>query len=345
MLHTLKEPPREVVPAAFKEQYIKAFNWMILARTAEEKLANLWRAGKVAGGVYTGKGQEAVSVAIGMALKPGDLFGPAIRDQAGRLAFGEPLIDAVRTYLGSRLGPMRGRDGNVHRGRLREGTFAMISHLGSIVSVVAGALLARRMRGEQNVVGATSMGDGATSTGAFHEGLNLAAVEKLPLVVVVTNNQYAFSTPNDRQFACHDLVDRAIGYGVEGYSMDGTDVKECLEVVHHAVSRAREGNGPQMVVANCLRLSGHAEHDDASYVDPRLFASPTGRDCIDVARNYLLEQGWADTDTVRQWRDSAKAQVEEVTLKVQRESSPDPADEDWCAYATGRFAAFDASSS
>jgi pyruvate dehydrogenase E1 component alpha subunit/2-oxoisovalerate dehydrogenase E1 component alpha subunit len=289
--------------------------------------------------VYTGKGQEAVSVAIGMTLKRGDLFGPAIRDQAGRLAFGEPLVDAFRTYLGSRLGPMRGRDGNIHRGRLREGTFAMISHLGSLVSVVAGALLARRMRSEPNVVGAVSMGDGATSTGAFHEGLNLAAVERLPLVLVVTNNQYAYSTPNDRQFACHDLVDRAIGYGVEGYSMDGTDVKECLEVVHHAVGRAREGNGPQLVVASCLRLSGHAEHDDASYVDPRLLTSPIGRDCIEVARNYLLEQGWADAEAVRQWRESAKAQVEEVVSKVQRESGPDPADEDWCAYATRRFAA------
>jgi pyruvate dehydrogenase E1 component alpha subunit/2-oxoisovalerate dehydrogenase E1 component alpha subunit len=122
---------------------------------------------------------------------------------------------------------------------------------------------------------------------------------------VVTNNQYAYSTPNDRQFACHDLVDRAIGYGMEGYSMDGTDVKECLEVVYHAVGRAREGNGPQLIVASCLRLSGHAEHDDASYVDPRLFTSPLGRDCIEVARNYLLEQGWADAEAVRQWRESA----------------------------------------
>jgi TPP-dependent pyruvate/acetoin dehydrogenase alpha subunit len=338
MLHTLKEPRREIVSLAFKEEYIKAFHWMILARAVEDKLANLWRAGRVAGGVYTGKGQEAISVATGMTLRPGDVFGPAIRDQAGRLAFGEPLSDAVRTYLGSRLGPMRARDGNVHRGRLREGTFAMISHLGSLVAVVAGALLARRMRGEQHLVGAASAGDGATSTGAFHEGLNFAAVEKLPLVVVVTNNQYAYSTPNQRQFACHDLVDRAIGYGVEGYTMDGTDLKECLEVVNHAVARAREGRGPQMIVANCLRLSGHAEHDDARYVDPRLSQGPVGRDCIEIANNYLLEHGWADAETVRQWRESAKGQVEEAVVKVQREPAPDPAEEDWCAYATKRLA-------
>lgn len=338
MLHTLKGPTREVVPLAFKEQYIKAFHWMLLARTAEEKLANLWRAGKVAGGVYTGKGQEAISAAIGMALRPGDLFGPAIRDQAGRLAFGEPLLDAFRTYLGSPLGPMRARDGNIHRGRLREGTFAMISHLGSLVAVVAGALLARRLRGEPQTVGATSAGDGATSTGAFHEGLNLAAVEKLPLVVVVTNNQYAYSTPNHRQFACHNLVDRAIGYGVEGYTMDGTDVKECLKVANHAVTRARDGHGPQMIVADCLRLSGHAEHDDAGYVDPRLSSSLAGRDCIEVSRNYLLEQGWVDAETLRQWRDSAKIQVEEVAQKVQREPAPDPAKENWCAYATKDYA-------
>jgi TPP-dependent pyruvate/acetoin dehydrogenase alpha subunit len=341
MLKTLKEPQRDALQSGFQEQYVKAFKWMLLARTVEEKIANLWRAGKIAGGVYIGKGQEAVSVAIGTMLRRGDIFAPLIRDQAGRLAFGEPLLDILRTYLGVKTAPAHGRDGNVHRGHPEEGTYPMISHLGAMISVVAGALLARRMKGIPGTVGATSIGDGGTSTGAFHEGLNLAAVEKLPMVLVVTNNQYAYSTPNSKQFACHDLVDKAVGYGVEGYSMDGTDLRQCLEVVGHAIDRARSGAGPQMVVASCLRLTGHAEHDDASYMDEELFKEPLGRDCIDVTECFLLEQNWANEAALTSWRQEAKAEVEAATQQVQREPACSPADEDWMPLATRRLAEVD----
>jgi len=170
--------------------FIDAFRWMLLARRLEEKLASLYHAGKIVGGVYLGRGQEAFSVSIGMSLRRGkDVFGPLIRDMAGRLAFGQNLLDPARTSLGSVLGPMRGRDGNVHWGRPREGMPAMISHLGSLISVVCGMLVARRFRGETDVAGVASIGEGGTSTGSFHEALNLAAVEKLPLVVAVANNQ------------------------------------------------------------------------------------------------------------------------------------------------------------
>jgi TPP-dependent pyruvate/acetoin dehydrogenase alpha subunit len=341
MLNTLKEPQRDALQSGFQEQYVKAFKWMLLARTVEEKIANLWHAGKIVGGVYIGKGQEAVSVAIGMMLRRGDIFAPLIRDQAGRLAFGEPLLDILRTYLGAKTGPMRGRDGNVHRGHPREGTYPMISHLGAMISVVGGALLARRMKGISGTVGATSIGDGGTSTGAFHEGINFAAVEKLPLVLVVTNNRYAYSTPNSRQFACHNLVDKAIGYGIEGYSTDGTDLRQCLEVVGHAVDRARSGAGPQLVVATCLRLAGHAEHDDASYMDEQLFKEPLGRDCIDATESFLIEQNWANKDTLKAWRQEAKAEVEAATQQVQREPTCHPADEDWVPLATRRLADFE----
>jgi TPP-dependent pyruvate/acetoin dehydrogenase alpha subunit len=334
MLNTLREPESETIRLGFKEHYVSAFKWMLLARTVEDKLAALWRAGKIAGGCYLGRGQEAVSAAVGTMLRPGDTFAPLIRDQAGRLAFGEPLFDILRTYLGKKTGPMRGRDGNVHRGRPKERIYPMISHLGAAVSLVAGALMARRMRGETDFVGATSIGDGGSSTGSFHEGFNLAAVERLPLVMTVTNNHYAYSTPNSRQFACHDLVDRAIGYGVEGYSMDGTDLKECLEVAIHAVERARAGFGPQMIVASCVRLSGHAEHDDGFYMDKSLLESPVGRDCIRVAETFIVEQGWADEATVQDWRQHAKAEIEDALQQVQREPAPDPAEEDWHSLVT-----------
>src|ERR1700676_5380091 len=338
MLDTLKGPKRGVVSPVSQEQYVDAFNWMLLARTVEEKLASLWRAGKISGGVYLGKGQEAISAALGIMLKPGDIFGPLIRDQAGRLAFGESLIDVFRVHLGSGTGLSRGRDGNVHRGNPRAGCHAMISHLGSLISVVAGALVARRFQGDTTAIGATTIGDGGTSTGAFHEAINMAAVEKLPLVVVVVNNQYAFSTPNSRQFACSDLVDRAIGYGVEGHSVDGTDLRECLEVLGQATERARSGHGPQMVVGNCLRLTGHAEHDDAFYMDKSLYQTPLGRDCLKVAESYLQERQWADQALLEHWRKNAKQQVDEAVADAQREPLADPSTENWCPYATERIA-------
>jgi TPP-dependent pyruvate/acetoin dehydrogenase alpha subunit len=338
MLDTLKGLKREVVSSVSREQYIDAFNWMLLARTAEEKLASLWRAGKISGGVYLGKGQEAISAALGVMLKSGDVFGPLIRDQAGRLAFGESLIDVFRVHFGSRTSLSRGRDGNVHRGNPLRGYHAMISHLGSLISVVAGALLARRFKGDASAIGATTIGDGGTSTGAFHEAINMAAIEKLPLVVVVVNNQYAYSTPNSRQFACSDLVDRAIGYGVEGHSVDGTDLRDCLEVLAHATERARGGHGPQMVVGNCLRLTGHAEHDDAFYMDKSLYQTPLGRDCLKVAESYLRERQWADEALLEDWRKNAKQRVEQAVADAQREPLADPSTENWCPYATQRIA-------
>lgn len=213
----------------------------------------------------------------------------------------------------------------------------MISHLGALISVVAGGLLARRLKGDHTAIGATAIGDGGTSTGAFHEALNLAAVEKLPLVVLVVNNQYAYSTPNSRQFGCRDLVDRAIGYGIDGYSVDATDLKESMEVVNHAVERARSGRGPQMVVGTCLRLSGHAGHDDASYMDRALLQSDVGRDCLDLAEAYLRDQQWADIASIEQWKEDARAEIEEAVIKVQREPPVSPEKEDWCAFATRRF--------
>jgi pyruvate dehydrogenase E1 component alpha subunit/2-oxoisovalerate dehydrogenase E1 component alpha subunit len=312
------------------------FRAMLKARLLESKLSSLYKAGKIVGGVYLGKGQEAVSAALGASLIQGrDIFAALIRDQAGRTAFGEPLLDCTRTYLGSVLGPMKGRDGNIHRGRPREGMPAMISHLGAEVSVVGGMLMARRLKGElEGVVGATCVGDGATSTGAFHEGINMAAVERLPLVVVVGNNQFAYSTPNDRQFACADLLDRAKGYGVGGHSVDGTDLLACADVIGRAVGLARAGRGPQMVVARLLRLSGHGEHDDGSYVPGTLRDSHLGRDCLENGIIQMIEQGIATVDEIERWKNDFTAEVQAAVAQAQQEPTPDPWDEDWRACST-----------
>jgi len=334
MLETVLEPGTVEAAASFHERQLAAYRFMLLARLLDDKLAALYRAGKIHGGVFLGRGQEALSAALGLSLKKGDVFAPLIRDAAGRLAFGEPVLDTVRTHLGSPLGPMRGRDGNVHRGKPREGYLPMVSHLGAMISVVNGVLFARRLKGVTGTVGAASVGDGATSTGSFHEALNQAAIEKLPLVLVVANNHYAYSTPNERQFACHDLADKAVGYGVEVQTVDGTDLSACLNVVGSAVGLARAGRGPQMVVATLLRLCGHGEHDDAGYVDPWLKKSPVGRDCLKVAEEQLLRQGRADAAQLAVWRNDAIHEIEEAVARVQREPAPDPFAEEWRAISS-----------
>ena len=332
MLQTAPRRKKSIASkAAPHERFLEAFRWMLLARTLEEKLVSLYRGGLITGGVYVGRGQEAVSVACGLFLQKGDIFAPLIRDQAGRSAFGEPLIDVTRTYLGSRQGPMRGRDGNIHRGRPRNNQLAMISHLGAMISVTVGALMAKRFRGEKNFVGLSCIGEGGMQTGSFHEGMNLAAVEQVPLVVVATNNHYAYSTPNEREFACHDLVDRAIGYGFEGCTVDGTDLTNCLDVIGSAVKRARAGRPPQLVVASILRLSGHGEHDDASYVTEEIKREPFARDCLKVAEQTIADLNLADAETLREWRKDAAAQVDQAISAAQKEAAPEADEEEWYA--------------
>ena len=342
MLQPVLESRKAEASDPFRETCLAAYRFMLLARVLDDKLAALYRAGKIHGGVFLGRGQEALSVAVGLSLKKNDVFAPLIRDAAGRLAFGESVLDAVRTYLGSALGPMRGRDGNVHRGRPQEGYLPMVSHLGAMISVVNGMLFARRFKNISGVVGAACIGDGATSTGSFHEALNQAAVEKLPLVLVVANNQYAYSTPTSRQFACHDLAEKAVGYGVEVETVDGTDLAACLGIVGGAFARARTGRGPQLVVAALLRLCGHGEHDPQGditqtrqgYIDPKLKNSPLGRDCLKVAGEFLLRQNWIDAAQLDALRKQLVHEVEDAVAQVQREPSPDPFTEDWHAISS-----------
>ena len=320
------------------ERYLEAFRWMLLARVLEEKLASLYRGGMITGGVYLGRGQEAVSAACGMFLQKGDVFAPLIRDQAGRSAFGEPLLDVVRTYLGSRQGPMRGRDGNIHRGRPLENQLAMISHLGAMIPVLVGKLLAKRMKGEKGFVGLTTIGEGGMQTGATHEGMNIAAVEHVPLVIVATNNHYAYSTANDREFACADLVDRAQGYGYEGSSVDGTDLAQCLEVIGAAVKRARAVRPPQLVVASTLRLAGHGEHDDASYVTEDIKRESFAQDALQRAEKLIIEQGLLDREAFDQMRAEIAAEIDEAVATAQQEDAPHGSEEDWRAISTRELA-------
>jgi pyruvate dehydrogenase E1 component alpha subunit/2-oxoisovalerate dehydrogenase E1 component alpha subunit len=266
-----------------------------------------------------------------MFLQKGDIFSPLIRDQAGRSAFGEALVDVARTYLGSGKGPMRGRDGNIHRGRPGEGQLAMISHLGAMISVTVGILLAKKFKGETGFVGLATIGEGGMQTGSTHEGLNIAAVEQVPLVVVATNNHCAYSTPNNREFACGDLVERAKGYGFEGHTIDGTDLSTCLETIERAVKRARAGRPPQLVVTSILRLAGHGEHDDASYITEELKRETFAQDCLFRAEKVIIDSALADKEKLKEWRDQASVEVDKALTTAQTEAPPDGAKEDWCA--------------
>jgi pyruvate dehydrogenase E1 component alpha subunit/2-oxoisovalerate dehydrogenase E1 component alpha subunit len=336
MLQTVSDPHTEHKETR-RDGHLAAYRFMLRARLLDDKFAALYRAGKIHGGVFLGRGQEALSVAIGISLGKSDVFAPLIRDAAGRLAFGESMLDAVRTYLGSANGPMRGRDGNVHRGNPRAGLLPMISHLGAMVSVVNGVLFARRMKKISGIVGVACLGEGATSTGAFHEALNQAAVEKLPLVLVVADNQYAYSTPTSRQFACEELTDKAAGYGVASHLVDGTDLTACLKVIGDAVAAARAGKGPQLVIAKLLRLCGHGEHDDASYIDSKLKQSALGRDCLKVAEEILLKEKFADNTQLAVWRNETLHEIDEVVAQAQREPAPDPFAEKWLAISTSHL--------
>lgn len=322
-----------------KETAIKAFKAMLLARSFDSKIASLYKAGKITGGVFLGRGHEAIAAAAGVyARKNYDIIAPFIREQAARCAWGEPIIEAARSYLGSVLGYMKGRDGNVHRGDPREGYFASISHLGGIGSVILGGLFAKKLDGLMpGPVGIAFAGDGTTSTGAFHEACNMAAAENLPLIMVVTNNQFAYSTPNIKQFGRANLADRGRGYGMTVHEVDGTDLMATLEVFDKAFKSARSGEGPQWVLATTLRRCGHGEHDDASYIPAEMREMYADKDPMDVAEKQMLSAGWLTDDEIRQLKKEYTDEVQLAVAQAQREPEPDPFRDDWASTVWAPF--------
>lgn len=306
---------------------------MCTARAFDTKISALYKAGKIFGGVFLGKGHEAISACQAVFLQKGrDVYNPFIREMAGRCAWSEDaVLESARSYFGSVYGCMGGKDGNVHWGQPMQGNPAPISHLGAMVGVVAGMMLAKRFRGEQNCVGLANIGDGCTSVGAAHEACNLIAVQKLPVVIVVSNNRFAYSTPNNQEFACADLTERGRGYGLPTHECDGTDFMQTLRVMYDAVSAARSGDGPQWVVATTLRMCGHGEHDDASYIPSELKQAYADRDPLLVARRQLLETGWLTEQEDETMNAEIREEVQRAVAQAQREPSPSPQTLDWSA--------------
>jgi TPP-dependent pyruvate/acetoin dehydrogenase alpha subunit len=271
---------------------LELYRYMKLNRMVEERLGNLYRQGKVVGGLYASRGQEATSVGSAYALAPQDFMGPLIRNLGSMLVRGVKPREVMMQYMAKGGSPTGGKDGNTHFGDLARGLVAPISMLGALIPVMVGVALAGKMQGK-DLVALTYIGDGGTSTGDFHEGLNLAAVLQVPFVLVAEHNGYAYSTPTSRQMHIPDIARRAAGYGIPGEIVDGNDVLAVHAATRRAVERARSGGGPSLIEAKTFRMKGHAEHDDAGYVPPELFETWRRRDPIERFERHLLAGGLA----------------------------------------------------
>ena len=269
-----------------RAQLHELYYFLRLNRRVDEQLTNLYRQGKVVGGVYSGLGQEAISVGSAYALEPQDFVGPMIRNVGTLLVRGYRPRDLFLQYMARKDGSTGGRDANTHFGDLQRGVIAPISMLGEGVEVMAGIALVARLRKEKRVALAY-VGDGATSTGPFHEGVNFAAVQKLPLLIIVENNGWAYSTPTEKQMAVRDIAERGKAYGIPATIVDGNDILKVYQVTWAAAERARRGGGPTLIECKTMRMKGHAEHDDARYVPKKLFEEWKKKDPILRFEKYL----------------------------------------------------------
>lgn len=302
----------------------RLYRAMVLSRKIEERLIRLYHQAKIYGGVYTGVGHEAIAAAAACAGEAEDLYAPLIRDLPVHLARGESARNVFRQWLARADGPTRGRDGNVHFGNLRHGVFTMISHLGAMLPVVVGGVMAKRRLGF-NAIGFGFIGDGGTSTGDFHEAVNFAAVFNVPVIFVIENNQYAYSTPREFQYRCARLADRAPGYGIEGHHLDGNDAVALYRFFRQLAGEIRARPRPALVECETLRVRGHGEHDDASYVPPELLARYLARDPIKVARERLLAGGLAEAADLDAIEAACAAEVDAAYRDALKDPPPNPA--------------------
>jgi pyruvate dehydrogenase E1 component alpha subunit len=313
----------EIPPAALEtgldlEDRTRLLRFMLLMRATEERAMNLYRQGKVPGSFYDGFGQEAVSTGATYAMGPADRLCVLHRDLAAHLVRGARPARILAQYMGRAGGITGGRDGNVHFGERSLGCVGMVSMLPDMMLVATGMAMAFRLRGEARCA-LTWVGDGATSRGDFHEALNWAGVQRLPVIFVLENNQYAYSTPTAQQFAV-DPVERATTYGFPGVVVDGNDVEAMFAATRTARERALAGEGPTLIEAVTMRMHGHAAHDDMRYVPEALLAQWRERDPIALQERRLVAEG-LDVDALRE---SVAAELEAATAEALASPMPSP---------------------
>ena len=294
-------------------QLLAMYELMLIGRTLETRLHTMYRGGRLPGAVYPGVGQEAAQVGFGYALEQGDVFGPTHRDLLGQLTKGVTLEETLLNFFGKAAAPTKGRDGNSHLGLVDKGTLMVVSPLPDAYPVAMGAALAFQQRRERRVALA-NCGEGATATGTWHEAVNMAAVLHLPIVFTVQNNQYAYSTPNEREFNLSYVAHRADGYGIPGVVVDGNDILECYSAAKEAVERARNGEGPTLIEAVTFRHFGHAGHDPADYVKPDEREAWMAKDPVPRFEEFLGSRGLLDearrTDILERIDDNIKKTIE-----------------------------------
>jgi len=319
---TVEEPAERLAKSELsRERQLELYRFLKLNRMTEDRLGNLYRQNKVVGGLYASRGQEATSVGAAYALEPQDFMGPLIRNLGAMLVRGVKPREVMMQYMARADSPTGGKDGNTHFGDMERGLVAPISMLGSVIPVMAGVALAGKKLG-RNLVALTFIGDGGTSTGDFHEGLNLAAVLNVPFVLVCENNGWAYSTPTSKQMKVKSIATRASAYGIPGETVDGNDVLAVYEGVKKAVERARGGGGPTLIEARTFRMKGHAEHDDAGYVPKEMVEEWKKKDPIERFERHLLHHEMATEDDLRL---ITNAIDEELSAEVDRAlASPFP---------------------
>jgi TPP-dependent pyruvate/acetoin dehydrogenase alpha subunit len=283
-------PPIRDSKCLDRKQSIEIYRYMLLNRRMEIGLENLYKQGKVVGGVYFGLGQEACSCASAYALDKDDWFAPMIRNQGALLVRGFRAADTMMQYMAKADSPTKGRDGTSHFGDIeKRNMVSPISMLGDLIPVLSGVALGARLQG-RDIAALTWIGDGGQSTGVTYEGINFAAVQKLGLVLVVESNLWAYSTPSEMQYRVQDLAERSIGYGIPGVIVDGTDACQVYDATREAVERAHRGEGPTLIEAKMMRMKGHAIHDAAAYVPKPMFDFWKKRDPIARFENYLVKE-------------------------------------------------------
>ncbi|HUQ90239.1 MAG TPA: thiamine pyrophosphate-dependent dehydrogenase E1 component subunit alpha [Bryobacteraceae bacterium] len=300
--------------------------YMALMREVEERIERrLYRQGKILGGVYVGRGQEAIPVASGLAARPGDIFFPSHRDLALFFIRGITARQVFAQYMGRMDGLTRGRDGNMHMGDLSKGLVAIISAMAASIPVAAGAALAIKYQGKDDVV-FVYFGDGATSRGDWHEGINFATVQKVPLVLICNNNQYAYSTPLSKQMACRNVADRAPGYGMPSEIVDGNDVFAIHEATVRAAEHARSGLGPYLIECKTFRMTGHSAHDPAEYVPKHLFEEWAGMCPIKRLERKMLSEGLAVQQEIDELHAGIRRLTDEAIEWAEQSPHPDPSE-------------------
>jgi TPP-dependent pyruvate/acetoin dehydrogenase alpha subunit len=311
-----------------RDQLLELYYYMRLTRSLEERLVNLYRQTKVVGGLFRSLGQEADAVGSAYALdrSKGDVLSPLIRNLGSMLVQGATPLEILRQYMAKGDSPTRGRELNIHFGDTVRGFIGQISHLGDMVPVMAGVTLSFKLRNQPRV-GLVYVGDGATSTGAFHEGINFAAVQRCPLVVIVENNGYAYSTPTTRQTACSSFKDKAIGYGIPGVRADGNDVVATYQITKEAVDRARAGEGVTLIELVTYRRKGHAEHDNQSYVPAgEIERWARENDPVDRYVRELTSRHGVSAPELEEIDGRVKTEIDQATDQAEGSPAPEPLD-------------------